>query len=326
MYFLSDDERKQLLKGILPKTRRTEVAGELRGWNWPEPPLEPVYPVRLALWEVAGKYCPTGRDVYLRHVHSLKTEPTAAMRQGTFLHAVVAWVLLETKRLIYRHGVEGYRAVLDDVGDLASADDLPADAEKTLQALPPAEAGSLRAKATILRQFEADRIRARIQDILVRQPHVGTDSLAASAVPIVVEQKLDGGLLGLSSQLSVDAYTSFEIMILDTKFAQKRDFHRLTTTGYAMVCEAVNEYPINVGCLVYARFAGDRLVVEKDFHVIDDELRQWFVEERDQKSRLVYEEIDPGRPPDCPPWCSYRQACGDETSGPTQEQAATIGK
>jgi len=41
MYYLSEDERKHLLKGLLPKTRRTEVAEELRGWSWPEPPLLP---------------------------------------------------------------------------------------------------------------------------------------------------------------------------------------------------------------------------------------------------------------------------------------------
>jgi len=29
-------------------------------------------------------------------------------------------------------------------------------------------------------------------------------------------------------------------------------------------------------------------------HIIDDELRQWFIGERDEKMRLFYEEIDPG--------------------------------
>ncbi|RJQ05553.1 MAG: type I-A CRISPR-associated protein Cas4/Csa1 [Bacillota bacterium] len=309
MYFLSDDERKQLLKGLLPKTRQTEVADELRGWNWHQPPIEPVYPVRLALHEVAGRYCPTGRDVYLRHVQGLKAEATVAMIQGALFHAVVGSVLLAAKRIIYIHGVERYRDILKELTSISESDEFGDEVRSQLSRLPADQRDQVTAKARTLRDFEVTRIAARIQDILVRQPHIGTDSLASLAIPVVVEQKIDGSFMGLSSQLSVDAYTALELMILDTKFAQKRDFHRLTTTGYAMVSEAVNEYPVNIGCIVYARFVGDRLTVEKDFHIIDDELRQWFLEERDQKSRSVYEELDPGLADDCPGFCSYRPHC-----------------
>lgn len=309
MYFLSDDERKQLLKGLLPKTRRTEIAEELRGWNWPQPPLEPVYPVRLALYEVAGRYCPTGRDVYLRHVQGVKSEPTPAMLQGSLFHAVLASVILQAKTLIYCHGVEEHRTIISELNRKVGARELAPAILKQLERFPESERPAATEKAAILLEFETARVVARVQDILARQPFIGTDSLASLAVPVVVEQKLDGAFLGLSSRLSVDAYTSLEMMILDTKFGQKRDFHRLTTAGHAMVCEAVHEYPINVGCVVYGRFVGDRLLVEKDFHIIDDEMRQWFLEERDQKARLVYEEMDPGLADDCGLWCSYWVAC-----------------
>lgn len=309
MYFLGDDERKHLLKGLLPKTRQTEVAEELRGWAWPQPPVEPVYPVRLALFEVAGRYCSSGRDVYLRHVAGVKPEASPAMLQGSLLHAVVAAVLVETKRLVYLHGVEGYRLILDELTRKIGAAELPGEAAKMLERFPKAEASDAAAKARTLRDFEVSRVIARLQDILVRQPYIGTDSLAALAVPVVVEQKVDGSFLGLSSQLSVDAYTFSEVMILDTKFGRPRDFHRLTTTGYAMVCEALTEYPINIGCIVYGRFEGERLIVEKDFHIIDDELRQQFIEERDNKARLVYEETDPGVPGDCSQSCGFWSAC-----------------
>jgi len=309
MYYLSEDERKHLLKGLLPKTRRTEVAEELRGWSWPEPPIEPAYPARLALYEVAGRYCPTGRDVYLRHVHGVKSEPSPAMIRGALFHAVLAWVTLEAKRLIYRHGVEAHQSIVRDLAGLAEEPGFGPEVRRHLDRLDREGREETVSQARVLRDFEINRIIARLQDIMVRQPHIGTDSLACQTIPVVVEQKIDGRFLGLSSQLSVDAYTSLEMMILDTKFAKRRDFHRLTTTGYAMACEALTEYPVNIGCIVYARLDGDRLTVEKDFHIIDDELRQWFIEERDEKARLVYEEIDPGLPPGCPTWCSYYSAC-----------------
>jgi CRISPR-associated protein Csa1 len=97
-------------------------------------------------------------------------------------------------------------------------------------------------------------------------------------------------------------------MVLDLKFGEPKKFHRLSTTGYALVMEAIHEYPINLGCIVYAEFKGDRLIVKKDIHIIDDELRQWFIEERDQKMRMIYEEIDPGLG-NCYDSCPYILQC-----------------
>ncbi|MBC7104866.1 MAG: CRISPR-associated protein Cas4, partial [Firmicutes bacterium] len=106
MYFLSDEERKHLLKRLLPKSRELEVAEELRGWNWHTPPLEPAYGCRLALYEVAGSYCPTNRDLFLRRVAKARAKPNAAMVRGAALHAALVHVLVSAKRLIYRYGVE----------------------------------------------------------------------------------------------------------------------------------------------------------------------------------------------------------------------------
>ena len=97
---------------------------------------------------------------------------------------------------------------------------------------------------------------ARIQEILVKQPHIQEDSLATLAIPVVVEQKLDGTFFGLSASLSADAFTFSEPMVLDLKFGEPKKFHRLSTTGYALVMEAIHEYPINLGCIVYAEFKG----------------------------------------------------------------------
>ena len=83
----------------------------------------------------------------------------------------------------------------------------------------------------------------------------------------------------------------------------------MATTGYARVMESFYEFLVNIGCIVYAEFKGDRFSVQKDMHIIEDELRQWFVEERDEKMRMVYEEIDPGLR-DCYETCPYLMQCG----------------
>lgn len=303
MYFLSDDERKQLLRYYLPKARELGVVDELRGWNWHQPPLEPVYGSVLALYEVAGKYCPSGRDVFLRRVQGIKGEPNSAMIQGMVLHEVLADLLVTAKRAIYLHGTEKYRAICEELEKY-----IP---EKTshFAGLTDSEAADLSRKVEILCSFEKARVLSRLQEVLTRYPYIGEDSLANLTIPVVVEQKLNGAFLGLSGNLSTDAFIFYEPMILDLKFGEPRDFHRLGTTGYALVMEAIYEFPVNLGCIIYGEFRGDRLIVKRDIHIISDELRQWFIEERDEKARFVTEEIDPGLAEDCPTNCPFYQVC-----------------
>lgn len=304
MYFLTDEERKRLLRGLLPRSREADIAEELRGWNWPNPPLQPVYDTVLALYEVANSYCPTNRDLYLRRVRHIYPPASVVMVQGRVLHAALVHILVNTKRLIYSLGVGRYKEVCGQLQGLA-----PLGVGEEVKEWEPADAGALRRKVEIVTDFEKSRIVARIQEILFKQPFIGEDSLAALAVPVVVEQRLDGSFLGLSPNLSTDAFTFCEPMIVDLKFGQKRDFHRLTTTGYAMVMESLYEFPVNIGCLVYATFREDRLFITKDLHIIDDELRQWFIEARDDKMRMIYEEIDPGMPDDCHQGCHCYAEC-----------------
>lgn len=85
MYFPSEDEKKRLLRGLLPKARKLDIPDELRRWNWHRAPLEPIYDVKIALYEVAGKYCSSGRDVYLRRVLGVKDEAEQGDDSGSVL-------------------------------------------------------------------------------------------------------------------------------------------------------------------------------------------------------------------------------------------------
>lgn len=300
MYFLSTEEMRLVLGRLAPEARERGVAEELRGWRWRQPPLSPIFDTRLGVYEVAGQYCSTGRDLYLRRVLRVKALPNPAMAEGGYLHGIICRIILAAKRALY--AAEGNS--LDAVETLREPD------------LPPIDAGAevegLRQKASLLWVHEYRQIMARVQDALARQPHVGVDSLVAQALPVIVEQRLDGSFLGLSSHLSVDAFVWSQPMVMDVKFGRKERFHRLNTTGYAMVMESIHEYPVDLGCLVYASFRQGRVLIEREFHVIDDELRQWFIESRDERARMVEEEIDPGLASECDPTCPYYRACHPE--------------
>jgi CRISPR-associated protein Csa1 len=243
---------------------------------------------------VAAKYCGSGRDLYLRRVLGARAMANTAMREGAVLHRVLAELIVGAKRAIYTHGPDGC---------------LP-----HLAALPVAEeegwaANGLRERVALLASFERLRIVGRVQEVLARQPAVGADALATLALPVTVERQLDGAYLGLAGHLAADAIGMFQGIVFDVKFGGRREFHRLTTAGYALVMESLYGQAMDIGCLVYVRFAGERVLVERDLHVIDDELRQWFIEERDERSRLVSEEIDPGRAAECALACPYEERC-----------------
>lgn len=301
MYFLTDDERKKLLKSYIPKSREQGVAEELRGWNWHQPPLEPIYDVRLPLYQIAGKYCGSGRDLYLNRVERKKAAANMAMKRGSMFHGLIVQTLVQTKKLIYLHNVNA-EAVLSELTAL-----LPRFLElatELSQQIP-----DIKEQVTQIFNYMFSLISSRLQETLARQPYIGEDSLASQVIPFVLEQKLDGTFLGLSPNLSSDAFVFSEPMIMDLKFGPRESFHRLTTTGYALVMEAIFEYPINVGCIVYGEFKNGRLHIQKDFHIINDELRQWFIEERDEKMRMVYNEIDPGKSEHCAETCPYYACC-----------------
>jgi len=302
MYFLSDSERKKLLKGYLPKSREQDIADDLRGWNWHQPPLEPIYDVKLPLYLVAGKYCRSGRDVYLNLVEKKKAVPNTAMEIGSLFHELVVLIMVRTKKLIYSIGVDRVDEILSALSEVRNEFDQLAN--PYIEKIP-----HIKEQVNQLFDYEFYRISARIREILSRQPYIGEDSLASQVVPFVLEQRLDGSFLGLSSNLSSDAFIFSEPMIVDLKFGPRESFHRLTTTGYALVMEAIYEYPINIGCIVYCEFKNGRMHIQKDFHIINDELRQWFIDERDEKMRMVYDELDPGKNDNCYDTCPYITYC-----------------
>lgn len=303
MYFLTDDERKMYLKKMLPKARRLECDDELRGWNWHQPPLEPIYDERLAVYEASNSYCPTNRDLYVRRVLKNKLKPNYYMISGNVFHQILVTVVENMKRLIYQHGSR-YQELMPALRELIAI-----EWPKELETLSAEQRQEITVRGLFLRDFQQSRITTRISEILTQQPYIGADSLAHLAIPVVCENKIDGRFLGLSQHLSTDALILSEPMIMDVKFGSPEPFHRLSTTGYALVMEALYEMPINLGCIVYGEFKNGRLIVTKDMHLIDDELRQWFIESRDEKMRMIYEEIDPGIADDCKEYCPGFGVC-----------------
>jgi CRISPR-associated protein Csa1 len=153
---------------------------------------------------------------------------------------------------------------------------------------------------------------ARYAEIKARQPYASEQDLIASTVPFLIEHKISGELLGLSGLLSLDCYDYLHAIMFDLKVSSEpEDWHRLAPVGYALVFESVHEVPIDICCVVYLNMINNRIVVKKDLFFASDELRNWWIEERDRKLEIVAERKDPGKSDkdQCPKDCMYYQVC-----------------
>lgn len=297
MYFLTDVERKILRSKILPFTRQNPVEENLRGWNWHEEPVLPLHEdVKLPMYEVSSRYCPTGRDVYLRHIERAKPKYNFKIGLGKLIHGVVSDCLLAF--------IEGRDLSFEDWWRRIRWSEIPEGSPD-----------KMRSYAEKVWDIVKKQCEARITEMASRQPYAHKRDILASAAPFLIEHKMEGSLLGLSDYISVDCYDYLHSIMFDLKieFDKPQEWHKLTPTGYALVFESLHEVPVDVGGIVYVRFLkGGKIDIKKHLFPITSELRNEWIEERDQKLDIVAKERDPekpSQPSDCYPDCVFYEWC-----------------
>ncbi len=293
MFFLPDLDQKKLVNQIHPKARQVGVTEELRGWSWHKPPLKPYYDnTRVPMYAVCSMYCPTRRDCYIGLVKGLRGTPTSKMSLGSAIHETVRTTLasfIDGEHLDFE---KWYSRALAVKG-VASAN--PEIKEKSREAFELTNASCL----------------SRFSEAQSKQPYSSRRDIMATALPFLVEHRITGELLGLSGLLRIDCYDYLHGIVFDVKVsAEKRDWYRLYATGYALVLESVYEVPLDIGCTVYVNYPRNHITVDRDLFFISDDLRSWWIEERDEKLKIVAQRNDPGFPNTCPEDCQYIRECG----------------
>ncbi|MBS7630106.1 type I-A CRISPR-associated protein Cas4/Csa1 [Candidatus Bathyarchaeota archaeon] len=289
---MSDIDQKKLLNQILPKARKVGVSEELRGWNWYKSPLKPYYDdTKIPMYSVCSQYCPTRRDVFVNIVKGAKGVPSKKVIQGSAIH--------ETVRTAFNTFIEGqftsfeswYSSVITSKG-VVNIDPIIKERSRNVWQLTWAYCES------------------RLRDLSSRQPYASKRDIIATALPFLIEHRITGELLGLSGLLKIDCFDYLRDIVFDIKVSDESlDWYRLYPTGYSLVIESVYEVPVDVGCTVYIRFKDDNLIIDKDLFFINDDLRSWWVEERDEKLKIVSQKLDPGFPNICSEDCMYRLEC-----------------
>ncbi|MDI9624119.1 MAG: type I-A CRISPR-associated protein Cas4/Csa1 [Methanothermobacter sp.] len=291
MYFLSDIEQKLLInKQIL--ARKVGVSEELRGWNWSNPPLNPYYSeVYIPMYLACSKYCPKNRDIFVEEVLGKKGIINFNVMQGIVIHRAVCDV--------FENFVERKKLDFDKWWHLNYKDQVPESYSKIIKN-----------RTKIVWEYTKDSCKSVFLNRLFEQPYASKRDVLATSLPFLTEHKLNGNFLGLSDILSVDCYDYLHNIVFDIKVASKqRKWFKLYPTGYALVIESIYEIPVDIGCTVYISFIGEKLNIKKDIFFINDDLRSWWVEERDKKLEIVAQKKDPGMPQKCPDSCIYLHEC-----------------
>lgn len=257
------------------------VDEELRGWNWGRAPLKPRAYFELGVSEVSYRLCPTRRDLWLRRRDGVKIEPSEAMRIGAAIHNIIHSISSEISRLSTK-GLkiwDAYTAVYRRIDRMV---------REYTQNLANTEWLYSFAQATA---FTLASIAAEL------------------GLPLITEFTVDGSLLGLSKNLRIDALFQ-GAAVVEFKYGYNRDDYQLALTGYALALESFLELPIDTGIAVLIANGCSELRTRVEAVYISNNLRQEFIEARDEAIDVLLSPSPPPKPSQCPQTCPYRRVCG----------------
>lgn len=264
------------------------VEGELRGWSWDRPPVRPRAYLGLGVSEVAYRYCPTRRDLWLRRKAGLRGEARGPVRVGAVVHEVFHAASSDVRRLLAR-GLSGWEVY----------ERLAAGARRRLASRGVGEGWAVGLYKHLVLWWAAESAKA--------EALLGGEGV--SWLPWLTEYRVDGSALGLSSSLRVDALGEAGLVV-EVKYGRGNGFHGVGLAGYALALEACLEVPVDYGLVVYVEGVEARVPrIRLEPVYISASLRREFLEARDEAIDVLLSGAEPPAPPRCSEHCPLRGVC-----------------
>lgn len=259
------------------------VDEEFRGWSWLKPPVRPRAHLGLSVYDVAS-YCPTRRDVWLRRVVGVRSQPTPQMRCGLEIHGVISNVI----SIVRRSTLSGN-----------SRESTFKKVEKYVESVARNSAN-----ATLVREVGWLTYHTLMSEYMWYE-------YGGSAQPALLwlnEVRVDGTPIGLSSGLRIDALPMANVVV-DFKIGKRYENHDLMLTAYALALEANLEIPVDYGILVYINWL-DNLSIDVKGLYIGPDTRREFIDARDEIIDMILTGREPPRARECAASCPYTGTCG----------------
>lgn len=254
------------LEPVLRDLEKRPIDDLWRGSSYDDDRFSPPHPEpKLPMYILANRYCPTGRDVFLEKVRRLRGTETKSKIQGHLYHLTYQKFITTSKRYIMNKnsitevfGILTYLRKIKSrvINKLLNNDQRTNDALIS-NILRPRDVSTYRDNMKKLWEYESVLLSARAFFFVSRHPGINIETFLDRIIPYSSENQIDGSRLNLSENLSVDVVVSHgKKVIIDIKTGNQQDFHRFTTTGYALAYESdpnVSE-PVDIGCIVYIKF------------------------------------------------------------------------
>ncbi|GBC69900.1 hypothetical protein HRbin01_01605 [archaeon HR01] len=299
MPFYSYDDLLRISKTI--QEMPCDVSDELRGWRWSDPPLLPVYSVKINASDLSFS-CGTGRLAFLRHSLRVGEKAGEGLRFGAFVHQVISAATANAKAIMYcskpSNGVEFFEIMSRTMYSCVQVDGLTEDYVNALN--------TLWSRAALTYSSAYDRI-------LETSKYLSVDGLVGRVVPWICEFPVDGRLLGLSRAIRLDALAPPALIVEFKTRKPSREFE-VALTGYALCFESQYKIPVNYAVILYIEFNHSKtsFKVYENIVRIDDEVRLRFVEKRDLYAQIASAKVDPGLPVECDAYCPFLRVCRSE--------------
>ncbi len=328
MFFLDRLDLDRRFRLLRQELRERGIDEELRGWSYDRSPVQPIpSSISFGVGELASRYCPTLRDIWLKRVKRIRPPPNLKMVRGIAYHEVVHSTTELVKKILYDMKRPSGSNLINRLFSVQKqvAGEAVTKAELAIAPLSQDQRSKLLSECLSLFRFLSVQAASKLDLAISKYPHSSIDGLINVAIPPVTERKVDGSLVGLSRELSVDIYTPFNA-IADLKTGEVRKFHPYTAAGYALAIEAEENVPVDFGFIIYLRFEEDSEVpsFRLRYFVVGDELRREFLEIRDEAYEIVASGRDPGKPPRCPDYCPYYPVCAGERIEAYAERAGDV--
>jgi len=303
-------ELDRLLSQLRQLYSTSVVSEELRGWNWNNellsPPVENIY---FGVADLANRYCPTYRDIYLRRVVNISAPVTFKTVRGWVYHALASRSVSLIRMILYTHGlVRGAELIKLLEKEKSKLINSLLKEYRVKRYVKSHEATLLKNELEILYDYFIVQAASRLDLILSEVKYAKLESIIERAIPQASEKLIDGRPLGLSKELRIDMILDNRV-IIDIKTGDVRDFHKYALAGYALAIESDLEIPVDYGFITYLSVKDGYVKINNKMFFIGDELRREFIEIRDEAFNIINTGADPGRPVNCPEYCIYYTVC-----------------
>jgi CRISPR-associated protein Csa1 len=291
-------------------TKKVDISEEMRGWRWHDYPLQTAYTAPLGVSDITSGLCDSFRIVYLKYVEKVKQTNNAELQKGALLHEIHADANEAAKRNIYKiyweHGELKPEQFLQ-----AFTEDKQNILQKAKKKYPLIPHTQLDAAVQKLWMRATINYTSALNRALTRSKHLNSpDPIASLVAPVITEYPIDGTKIGLTQAIRADGFLPQGI-IIEIKTHQPLEANKYALAGYALAYEAQHLTPINYGVFIHVQYNWENsdFTTYAKLTPITDELRQGFIELRDQAQKIVAEKIDPKLPPKCNPRCPYLKHC-----------------